>query len=136
MMDTEGNWYPFLVRHSAGSPESPISAPPISGKSFDVSQIVWDASSGHSDEGSGVFFSSHPKASIKHLMPYITWTRPCDLCRYDSDSKQRLYSDFDLYMRSCEISKEREGDGRRLVTKILNGHVNSGGTISGRWRRV
>lgn len=129
MMDTEGNWYPFLVRHSAGSPESPISASLIYDKSFDVSQIVWDASSGHSDEGSGVFFSSHPNASIKHLMPYITWTRPCDLCRHDS--KQRLYSDFDLYMRSCDISKEREGDVRSLVTDILNGHVNSGGTISG-----
>ena len=129
MMDTEGNWYPFLVRHSAGSPESPISASPIYGKSFDVSQIVWDASSGHSDEGSGVFFSSHPNASIKHLMPYISWKKPCDLCRHDS--KQRLYSDFDLYMRSCDISKEREGDVRRLVTDILNGHVNSGGEISG-----
>ena len=127
MMDTEGNWYPFLVRHSAGSPESPISASPISGKSFDVSQIVWDASSGHSDEGSGVFFSSHPNASIKHLMPYITWTRPCDLCR--EDPEQRLYSDFDLYMRSCDIS--REDDVRALVTNILNGHVNSGGEISG-----
>ena len=127
MMDTEGNWYPFLVRHSAGSPESPISASLISGKSFDVSQIVWDASSGHSDEGSGVFFSSHPKASIKHLMPYITWTRPCDLCR--EDPEQRLYSDFDLYMRSCDIS--REDDVRALVTNILNGHVNSGGEISG-----
>ena len=127
MMDTEGNWYPFLVRHSAGSPESPISAPPISGKSFDVSQIVWDASSGHSDEGSGVFFSSHPKASIKHLMPYISWKKPCDLCR--QDSQQRLYSDFDLYMRSCDDS--REPDVRTLVTSILNGHVNSGGEISG-----
>ena len=127
MMDTEGNWYPFLVRHSAGSPESPISASPISGKSFDVSQIVWDASSGHSDEGSGVFFSSHPNASIKHLMPYITWTRPCDLCR--EDPEQRLYSDFDLYMRSCDIS--RQDDVRALVTSILNGHVNSGGEISG-----
>ena len=129
MMDTEGNWYPFLVRHSAGSPESPISAPPISGKSFDVSQIVWDASSGHSDEGSGVFFSSHPKASIKHLMPYISWKKPCDLCRHDSE--QRLYSDFDLYMRSCDPSPSREPDVRALVTSILNGHVNSGGEISG-----
>ena len=127
MMDTEGNWYPFLVRHSAGSPESPISASPISGKSFDVSQIVWDASSGHSNEGSGVFFSSHPKASIKHLMPYITWTQPCDLCRHDS--QQRLYSDFDLYMRSCDIS--REGAVRTLVTNILKGHISSGGEISG-----
>ena len=127
MMDTEGNWYPFLVRHSAGSPESPISAPTISGKSFDVSQIVWDASSGHSDEGSGVFFSSHPRASIKHLMPYITWTRPCDLCRHDS--QQRRYSDFDLYMRSCDIL--RESDVRTLVTNILNGHISSGGEISG-----
>lgn len=122
MMDTEGNWYPFLVRHSAKSPASPIS-----GKSFDVSQIVWDASSGHSDEGSGVFFSSHPKASIKHLMPYITWTQPCDLCIHDSH--QRLYSDFDLYMRSCDSS--RTDDVRTLVTSILNGHVNSGGTILG-----
>lgn len=129
MMDTEGNWYPFLVRHSAKSPESPISAPPISDKSFNVSQIVWDASSGHSDEGYGVFFSSHPKASIKHLMPYITWRKPCDLCRHDS--KQRLYSDFDLYMRSCDISIEREDAVRTLVTSILEGHVNSGGTISG-----
>lgn len=127
MMDTEGNWYPFLVRHSAKSPASPISAQPISGKSFDVSQIVWDASSGHSDEGSGVFFSSHPKVSIKHLMPYISWTMPCDLCRQDSE--QRLYSDFDLYMRSCAPS--RESNVRTLVTSILNGHVNSGGTISG-----
>ena len=124
MMDTEGNWYPFLARDAAES-----SAPPISGKSFDVSQIVWDASSGHSDEGSGVFFSSHPKASIKHLMPYISGKKPCDLCRHDS--QQRLYSDFDLYMRSCDISKEREGDVRSLVTDILNGHVNSGGEISG-----
>lgn len=122
MMDTEGNWYPFLARNAAES-----SAPPISGKSFDVSQIVWDASSGHSDEGSGVFFSSHPKASIKHLMPYITWKKPCDLCRHDS--QQNLYSDFDLYMRSCDPS--RESDVRTLVTNILNGHVNSGGTISG-----
>ena len=130
MMDTEGNWYPFLVRHSAKSPASPISAPPISGKSFDVSQIVWDASSGHSDEGSGVFFSSHPKASIKHLMPYISWKKPCDLCRHDS--KQRLYSDFDLYMRSCDISRIDTGDVLDLVTNILNGHVNSGGTISGK----
>ena len=129
MMDTEGNWYPFLVRHSAGSPESPISASPIYDKSFDVSQIVWDASSGHSDEGSGVFFSSHPRASIKHLMPYITWTRPCDLCRYDSDPEQNLYSDFDLYMRSCDDS--RKSDVRTLVTNILNGHISSGGTISG-----
>ena len=129
MMDTEGNWYPFLVRHSAKSHESPISAPPISGKSFNVSQIVWDASSGHSDEGSGVFFSSHPKASIKHLMPYISWKKPCDLCRHDS--QQNLYSDFDLYMRSCDISIEREAAVRALVTSILNGHVNSGGTILG-----
>lgn len=128
MMDTEGNWYPFLVRHSAKSPASPISAPPISGKSFNVSQIVWDASSGHSDEGSGVFFSSHPKASIKHLMPYITWTMPCDLCRQDSE--KNLYSDFDLYMRSCDYPS-RTSDVRTLVTNILNGHVNSGGTISG-----
>ena len=128
MMDTEGNWYPFLVRHSAGSPESPISASLISGKSFDVSQIVWDASSGHSDKGSGVFFSSHPKASIKHLMPYISWKKPCDLCRHDS--QQRLYSDFDLYMRSCDSSMTEE-DVRTLVTNILNGHKNSGGTISG-----
>ena len=74
-----------------------------------------------------MFFSSHPKASIKHLMPYITWTRPCDLCR--EDPEQRLYSDFDLYMRSCDIS--REDDVRALVTNILNGHVNSGGEISG-----
>ena len=123
MMDTEGNWYPFLARNDAES-----SAPPISGKSFDVSQIVWDASSGHSDYGSGVFFSSHPKASIKHLMPYITWRKPCDLCR--QDSQQRLYSDFDLYMRSCDFSMTEE-DVRTLVTNILNGHVNSGGTISG-----
>ena len=122
MMDTEGNWYPFLARNAAES-----SAPPISSKSFDVSQIVWDASSGQSYEGSGVFFSSHPKASIKHLMPYITWTMPCDLCRHDSD--QNLYSDFDLYMRSCAPS--RESDVRTLVTNILYGHVNSGGTISG-----
>lgn len=129
MMDTEGNWYPFLVRHSAKSPESPISAPPISGKSFDVSQIVWNAGSGHSDEGSGVFFSSHPKANIKHLMPYISWNKPCDLCRHDS--QQRLYSDFDLYMRSCDSSTSRESDVRTLVTNILNGHVNSGGEISG-----
>lgn len=124
MMDTEGNWYPFLARNAAES-----SAPPISGKSFDVSQIVWDASSGHSDEGSGVFFSSHPKASIKHLMPYISWKRPCDLCRHDS--QQRLYSDFDLYMRSCDSSPSRKDDVSALVTSILNGHVNSGGTISG-----
>lgn len=129
MMDTEGNWYPFLVRHSAESPASPISAPPISGKSFNVSQIVWDASSGHSDEGSGVFFSSHPKASIKHLIPCISWTMPCDLCRRDSE--QGLYSDFDLYMRSCDISIKGEDAVRALVTSILNGHVNSGGTISG-----
>lgn len=122
MMDTEGNWYPFLARNAAES-----SAPPISGKSFDVSQIVWDASSGHSDEGSGVFFSSHPKASIKHLMPYISWKKPCDLCRYDS--QQYLYSDFDLYMRSCDSS--RTDDVRTLVTNILNGHKNSGGEISG-----
>ena len=122
MMDTEGNWYPFLARNAAES-----SAPPISGKSFDVNQIVWDASSGHSDEGSGVFFSSHPKASIKHLMPYITWTQPCDLCRHDS--QQRLYSDFDLYMRSCDIL--RESDVLTLVTNILNGHISSGGEISG-----
>ena len=128
MMDTEGNWYPFLVRHSAKSPESPISASPISGKSFNVSQIVWNAGSGHSDEGSGVFFSSHPKASIKHLMPYISWKRPCDLCRHDSN--QNLYSDFDLYMRSCDSSMA-EKDVRALVTDILNGHKNSGGTISG-----
>lgn len=127
MMDTEGNWYPFLVRHSAKSPESPISASPISGKSFNVSQIVWDASSGHSDEGSGVFFSSHPRASIKHLMPYISWKKPCDLCRHDS--QQRLYSDFDLYMRSCKSGREK--DVRTLVTNILNVHKNSGGTISG-----
>ena len=123
MMDTEGNWYPFLARNAAES-----SASLISGKSFDVSQIVWDASSGHSDEGSGVFFSSHPKASIKHLMPYISWKKPCDLCRHDS--QQRLYSDFDLYMRSCDYPS-REGDVRTLVTNILNGHVNSGGEISG-----
>ena len=123
MMDTEGNWYPFLARNAAES-----SAPPISGKSFDVSQIVWDASSGHSDEGSGVFFSSHPRASIKHLMPYITWRKPCDLCRHDS--QQRLYSDFDLYMRSYDSSMTEE-DVRTLVTSILNGHKNSGGTISG-----
>ena len=122
MMDTEGNWYPFLARNAAES-----SASPISGKSFDVSQIVWDASSGHSDEGSGVFFSSHPRASIKHLMPYITWTQPCDLCRHDSE--QRLYSDFDLYMRSCDDS--RKLDVRTLVTNILDGHSSSGGTISG-----
>ena len=122
MMDTEGNWYPFLARNAAES-----SASLISGKSFDVSQIVWDASSGHSDEGSGVFFSSHPKASIKHLMPYISWKKPCDLCRHDS--QKRLYSDFDLYMRSCDIS--RESDVRTLVTNILKGHVNSGGEISG-----
>ncbi len=124
MMDTEGNWYPFLARNAAES-----SAPPISSKSFDVSQIVWDASSGQSYEGSGVFFSSHPKASIKHLMPYITWKKPCDLCRHDS--QQRLYSDFDLYMRSCDISIEREDAVRTLVTSILEGHVNSGGEISG-----
>ena len=124
MMDTEGNWYPFLARNAAES-----SAPPISGKSFDVSQIVWDASSGHSDEGSGVFFSSHPKASIKHLMPYISWKKPCDLCRHDS--QQKLYSDFDLYMRSCDSSRIDKGDVRDLVTKILNGHTSSGGTISG-----
>ena len=124
MMDTEGNWYPFLARNAAES-----SAPPISGKSFNVSQIVWDASSGHSDEGSGVFFSSHPKASIKHLMPYISWKKPCDLCRHDS--QQNLYSDFDLYMRSCDISIEGEDAVRTLVTSILNGHKNSGGTISG-----
>ena len=124
MMDTEGNWYPFLARNAAES-----SAPSISGKSFDVSQIVWDASSGHSDEGSGVFFSSHPRASIKHLMPYITWTRPCDLCREDPD--QNRYSDFDLYMRSCDTSPSREPDVRTLVTNILNGHISSGGTISG-----
>lgn len=123
MMDTEGNWYPFLARNAAES-----SAPPISGKSFDVSQIVWDASSGHSDHGSGVFFSSHPKASIKHLMPYISWRKPCDLCR--QDSQQNLYSDFDLYMRSCASSMTEE-DVRTLVTNILNGHKNSGGTISG-----
>lgn len=122
MMDTEGNWYPFLARNAAES-----SAPPIFGKSFDVSQIVWNASSGYSDEGSGVFFSSHPKASIKHLMPYISWKNPCDLCRYDS--QQNLYSDFDLYMRSCDSSKT--SNVRTLVTNILNGHVNSGGTISG-----
>lgn len=124
MMDTEGNWYPFLARNAAES-----SAPPISDKSFNVSQIVWDASSGHSDEGSGVFFSSHPKASIRHLMPYISWKKPCDLCRHDS--QQKLYSDFDLYMRSCDISIEGEDAVRTLVTSILNGHVNSGGTISG-----
>ena len=123
MMDTEGNWYPFLARNAAES-----SASLISGKSFDVSQIVWDASSGHSDEGSGVFFSSHPKASIKHLMPYISWTKPCDLCRHDS--QQRLYSDFDLYMRSCDYPS-REGSVRTLVTNILNGHISSGGEISG-----
>lgn len=122
MMDTEGNWYPFLARNAAES-----SAPPISGKSFDVSQIVWNAGSGHSDEGSGVFFSSHPKANIKHLMPYISWKKPCDLCR--QDSKQRLYSDFDLYMRSCIPG--RENAVRTLVTNILNGHVESGGTILG-----
>ena len=124
MMDTEGNWYPFLARNAAES-----SAPPISGKSFDVSQIVWDASSGHSNEGSGVFFSSHPRASIKHLMPYITWTRPCDLCREDPD--QRLYSDFDLYMRSCDPSPSRTSDVLTLVTSILEGHIASGGEISG-----
>lgn len=124
MMDTEGNWYPFLARNAAES-----SAPSISGKSFNVSQIVWNAGSGHSDEGSGVFFSSHPRASIKHLMPYISWKKPCDLCRHDP--KQRLYSDFDLYMRSCDISIEGEDAVRTLVTSILNGHVNSGGTISG-----
>lgn len=122
MMDTEGNWYPFLARNAAES-----SASPISGKSFDVSQIVWDASSGHSDEGSGVFFSSHPKASIKHLMPYISWKKPCDLCRHDS--QQKLYSDFDLYMRSCAPS--RENDVRTLVTSILDGHISSGGEILG-----
>lgn len=122
MMDTEGNWYPFLARNAAES-----SAPPISGKSFNVSQIVWDASSGHSDDGYGVFFSSHPRASIKHLMPYITWTTPCDLCRYDSDNNR--YSDFDLYMRSCKSG--REDAVRTLVTNILNGHTASGGTISG-----
>lgn len=122
MMDTEGNWYPFLARNAAES-----SAPPISGKSFDVSQIVWDARSGHSDEGSGVFFSSHPRASIKHLMPYITWSTPCDLCRYDS--QQNRYSDFDLYMRSCDSS--RTDDVRTLVTNILEGHKKSGGTILG-----
>ena len=134
MMDTEGNWYPFLARilarNAAESSESPIYESPesfISGKSFDVSQIVWDASSGHSDEGSGVFFSSHPRASIKHLMPYITWTRPCDLCRKDPDKNR--YSDFDLYMRSCDIS--RESDVLTLVTNILNGHISSGGKISG-----
>lgn len=124
MMDTEGNWYPFLARNAAES-----SALPISSKSFNVSQIVWDASSGHSDEGSGVFFSSHPRASIKHLMPYITWSTPCDLCRYDSDNNNNRYSDFDLYMRSCAPS--RESDVSALVTSILKGHVNSGGTISG-----
>lgn len=124
MMDTEGNWYPFLARNAAES-----SAPPISGKSFNVSQIVWDASSGHSDDGYGVFFSSHPKASIKHLMPYITWTRPCDLCRQDSDNNR--YSDFDLYMRSCDPSPSREPNVRTLVTSILEGHTASGGTISG-----
>ena len=124
MMDTEGNWYPFLARNAAES-----SAPPISDKSFNVSQIVWDASSGHSDGGSGVFFSSHPKASIKHLMPYISWKKPCDLCRHDS--QQKLYSDFDLYMRSCDSSRIDKGDVRDLVTKILNGHTSSGGTISG-----
>lgn len=123
MMDTEGNWYPFLARNAAES-----SAPLISGKSFNVSQIVWDASSGHSDHGSGVFFSSHPKASIKHLMPYISWTMPCDLCRQDSE--QNLYSDFDLYMRSCD-HPSRESDVRTLVTNILQGHVDSGGEISG-----
>lgn len=122
MMDTEGNWYPFLARNAAES-----SAPPISGKSFNVSQIVWDASSGHSDEGFGVFFSSHPRASIKHLMPYITWTMPCDLCRHDP--QQRRYSDFDLYMRSCKSG--REEDVRTLVTNILEVHTSSGGTISG-----
>ena len=122
MMDTEGNWYPFLARNAAES-----SAPPISGKSFDVSQIVWNAESGHSDEGSGAFFSSHPKASIKHLMPYISWKKPCDLCR--QDSQQRLYSDFDLYMRSCDDSKKDKVSA--LVTSILNGHTSSGGTISG-----
>ena len=122
MMDTEGNWYPFLARNAAES-----SVPPISGKSFNVSQIVWNASSGHSNEGSGVFFSSHPKASIKHLMPYISWKKPCDLCR--QDSQPGLYSDFDLYMRSCDDL--RKDDVRTLVTAILNGHRNSGGTISG-----
>ena len=122
MMDTEGNWCPFLARNAAES-----SAPPISGKSFNVSQIVWDASSGHSDEGYGVFFSSHPKASIKHLMPYISWKKPCDLCR--QDSQPGLYSDFDLYMRSCDDL--RKDAVRDLVTKILNGHIASGGTISG-----
>ena len=74
-----------------------------------------------------MFFSSHPRASIKHLMPYITWTQPCDLCRHDS--QQRLYSDFDLYMRSCDIL--RESDVLTLVTNILNGHISSGGEISG-----
>lgn len=122
MMDTEGNWYPFLARNAAES-----SAPPISSKSFDVSQIVWNAESGHSDEGSGVFFSSHPKASIKHLMPYITGTTPCDLYRYDSD--QNRYSDFDLYMRSFESG--REDAVRELVESILEAHTRSGGTISG-----
>ena len=121
MMDTEGNWYPFLARNAAES-----SAPPISGKSFDVSQIVWNASSGHSDEGSGVFFSSHPKARIKHLMPYISCNKPCD-CR--CDSQQNLYSDFDLYMRSFESG--RQDDVRALVTSILEVHTSSGGTISG-----
>lgn len=122
MMDTEGNWYPFLALDSAESP-----APPISGKSFNVSQIVWNAESGYDYGGTGVFFSSHPKASIKRLMHYITWTRPCDLGRYDS--QQNLYSDFDLYMRSCDSS--RISDVRTLVTNILNGHISSGGTISG-----
>lgn len=123
MMDTEGNWYPFLARNAAES-----SAPSISSKSFDVSQIVWDASSGHSDEGSGVFFSSHPRASIKHLMPYISWKKPCDLCRQDSEQGP-YYSDFDLYMRSCKSG--REDAVRTLVTSILEGHTSSGGTISG-----
>lgn len=122
MMDSKGNWYPFLARDTSES-----SAPPISGRSFDASQIVWNASSGYSYDGTGVFFSSHPKASIKHLMPYITNSRPCDLSIYDSD--QNLYSDFDLYMRSCDSS--RTTDVRSLVTSILNGHVSSGGTISG-----
>ena len=123
MMDTEGNWYPFLARNAAES-----SAPTISGKSFNVSQIVWDASSGHSDDGYGVFFSSHPRASIKHLMPYITWRKPCDLCRQDSE-QDPYYSDFDLYMRSCKSG--REDAVRTLVTSILKGHTASGGTISG-----
>lgn len=122
MMDSKGNWYPFLARDSSES-----SAPPISWKSFDAMQIVWNAASGYSYDGTGVFFSSHPKAGIKHLMHYITNSRPCDLVLYDSDNN--LYSDFDLYMRSCDSS--RATDVRAIVTSILNGHVSSGGTLSG-----